>query len=304
MIFLKNYAYCLAGLIVFFVFPAVCAEDELFDEIDIGAAEPLMSDVPSGTGPVSIPQGEITEMEYILILTKIKEISDNIPRDRIIMQNGITMEGRILEENREYIKISVNSNLMRIFKDRIKEIEPMSEQDKEKLVTLYNKKAELINRFENQQKAKGLVKFKGKWVTREVKKEKEIEEIKRKKELKAERAKKLKDSNRRLMADESRDYLSDMLDELIWDDPENPPFRNAKDAEILGNKLLEISQRISRGYYSCLKSYFKAIDLYIKAKNSPTVTTQKRYLKEANKVWQLAETDRRNVDETISAPEN
>ncbi|MBN2190860.1 MAG: hypothetical protein JW728_06610 [Candidatus Aureabacteria bacterium] len=288
------------------VFSASHAQEQISDELDVGAAEPLMSSETADAGCelIAIPGGDISETEYILLLTKIREISDNIPRDRILMQNGITMEGRILEENREYVKISVNSNLMKIFKDRIKEITPMPEQDKEKLIYLYNKKVELVNRFDKQQQAKGLVKFKGKWISREDRKDKELEDIRRKAELKAERAKKLKDSNRRLTAEESRDYLSDILDELIWDDPENPPFRNAKDAEIVGNKLLEISKRVSRGYYSCMKLYFKSIDLYIKAKNSPTVSTQKRYLKEANKIWQSAETDRRNVDETISAPGN
>ncbi|MCK9554774.1 hypothetical protein M0R36_03025 [bacterium] len=307
MSFAKNHI-SLFAVVFCAVFSAAHAEEQIPNEpdIDVGAAEPLIMSQTANIDYelIAIPQGDITETEYILLLTKIREISDNIPRDKILMQNGITMEGRILEENKEYLKISVNSNLMRIFKDRIKEIIPMPEEDKEKLIYLYNKKAELVNRFDKQQQAKGLVKLKGRWITREEKKEKEIETIRRKAELKAERAKKIKDTNRRLTAEESSDYLSDILDELIWDDPENPPFRNAKDAEAVGNKLLEISKRVSRGYYSCMKLYFKAIDFYIKAKNSPTASTQKRYLKEANKIWQSAETDRRNVDETISASEN
>lgn len=248
---------------------------------------------------VGIPEGEITATEYRLILTKIKDISESIPRDKIVMKNGIEFDGRILEETGEYVKFSSGSSFLKFKKKKIDEIIPMSEENKKNLEILFQKKTELVKRFEEQQKNSGLVKYRGQWMTREERKNRMVEMIKRKAALKAERIRKIKKSREQLSSQESSEYLAKLLDELVWDSSENPPFKNIKDVEVLGNKLLQINKRLSRGYYVCLKAYFRALGLYIKAKNSPTISTQKRYLKEAYKEWQAAETSRRIVDETI-----
>ncbi|MCK5159995.1 MAG: hypothetical protein KAQ99_00325 [Candidatus Aureabacteria bacterium] len=248
---------------------------------------------------VEIPEGEITATEYRLILTKIKDISESIARDKIVMKNGIEFDGRILEETGEGVKFSSGSGLLKFRNEKIDEIIPMSEKNKKDLEILFQKKTELVKRFEEQQKNRGLVKYKGRWMAREERRNRMAEMIKRKAELKADRIREIKKSQKQLSPRESSEYLANLLDELVWDNPENPPFKNIKDVEVLGNKLLQISKKLSRGYYVCLKAYFHALDFYTKSKNSPTTSTQKKYLKEAYKEWQAAETSRCTVDETV-----
>lgn len=248
---------------------------------------------------VEIPEDEITATEYRLILIKIKDISESIPRDKIVMKNGIEFDGRILEETDEYVKFSSGSSFLKFKKEKIDEIIPMSEGNKKNLEILFQQKTELVKKFEEQQKNRGLVKYRGQWMTREERKNRMAEMIKRKAALKADRIREIKKSRKQLSPQESSEYLAELLDELVWDNPENPPFKNIKDVEVLGNKLLQISKRLSRGYYVCLKAYFRALDLYIKAKNSPTTRTQKKYFKKAYKEWLAAETSRCTVDETV-----
>ncbi len=248
---------------------------------------------------VEIPEGAITATEYRWILIKIKDISESIARDKIIMQNGIEFDGRILEEADEYMKFSSGSGLLKFKREQIGEIIPMSEENKKNLEILFQKKTELVKRFEEQQKSRGLIKYKGRWMTREERKNRMAKMIKRKAVLKADRIREIKESQKQLSPQESSEYLAKLLDELVWDNPENPPFTNIKDVEILGNRLLQIRKRLSRGYYVCLKAYFHALDFYIKSKDSPTTSTRKKYLKEAYKEWQGAETSRCTVDETV-----
>ncbi len=80
-----------------------------------------------------------------------------LPRDKVYLKNGRLLEGTIMRETDDYIKITVeNGSEIKIDRASIQFIKKATQEVLEK-----------AREFEEEQKAKGLVNFDGQWVTEE-----------------------------------------------------------------------------------------------------------------------------------------
>ncbi|RJP59159.1 MAG: serine protease [Candidatus Auribacter fodinae] len=80
-----------------------------------------------------------------------------LPHDKVYLKNGRIIEGSILDENEDFIRISIDDiSEIKIPRDSIQYIKKISEQTLQK-----------AKEFEDEQKAKGLVYYNGNWITPE-----------------------------------------------------------------------------------------------------------------------------------------